>query len=93
MPIDVMTPGGLSFSLTPDLVLLVGAMARLLWAAWRPDSEVGSVQFTAPLRAIQAKRGSRCCLGDARGAWEPPSPRARRQRRVGSSQPLSFKGA
>ena len=38
MPIDVMTPGGLTFSLTPDLVLFIGAMALMLWAAWRPDS-------------------------------------------------------
>jgi NADH-quinone oxidoreductase subunit N len=38
MQIDVATPLGLSFSLLPDLVLMVGAMALLLWAAWRPES-------------------------------------------------------
>jgi NADH-quinone oxidoreductase subunit N len=38
MPIDVTTPLGLTFSLTPDLVLIGGAMLLMLWAAWRPDS-------------------------------------------------------
>jgi len=54
MPIDVTTPGGLSFGLMPDLVLLVGAMALMLWAAWRPDSArhqrtvgIGSLVVTA----------------------------------------------
>jgi len=54
MPIDVTTPAGLTFGLTPDLVLLVGAMALMLWAAWRPDSAshqrsigIGSLVVTA----------------------------------------------
>jgi NADH-quinone oxidoreductase subunit N len=38
MPIDVTLPGGLTLALAPDLILLVGAMALMLWAAWRPDS-------------------------------------------------------
>ena len=38
MPIDVSTPGGLTLALAPDLVLMVGAMVLMLWAAWRPDS-------------------------------------------------------
>ena len=38
MPIDVSLPGGLTFALAPDLVLLAGAMVLMLWAAWRPDS-------------------------------------------------------
>ncbi|HEX6051477.1 MAG TPA: NADH-quinone oxidoreductase subunit N [Gemmatimonadaceae bacterium] len=38
MPIDVTTPLGLTFALTPDLVLIGGAMMLMLWAAWRPDS-------------------------------------------------------
>jgi NADH-quinone oxidoreductase subunit N len=38
MPIDVTLPGGLTFALLPDLVLLAGAMVLMLWAAWRPDS-------------------------------------------------------
>ena len=38
MPIDVSLPGGLTFALLPDLILLGGAMLLMLWAAWRPDS-------------------------------------------------------
>src|SRR5688572_17875567 len=38
MPIDVATPLGLTFALTPDLVMTGGAMVLMLWAAWRPDS-------------------------------------------------------
>jgi NADH-quinone oxidoreductase subunit N len=38
MPIDVSLPGGLTFALAPDLVLMGGAMILMLWAAWRPDS-------------------------------------------------------
>jgi NADH-quinone oxidoreductase subunit N len=38
MPIDVALPGGLTFALLPDLILLAGAMLLMLWAAWRPDS-------------------------------------------------------
>ena len=38
MPIDVTLPGGLTFALLPDLVLLAGVMVLMLWAAWRPDS-------------------------------------------------------
>src|SRR5215207_565610 len=38
MPIDVSLPGGLTFALAPDLILLAGSMLLMLWAAWRPDS-------------------------------------------------------
>ena len=38
MPIDVSLPGGLSFALAPDLLLIGGAMLLMLWSAWRPDS-------------------------------------------------------
>jgi NADH-quinone oxidoreductase subunit N len=37
-PIDTSFPGGLSYALTPDLIMMGGAMLLLLWAAWRPDS-------------------------------------------------------
>ena len=38
MPIDVTLPGGLSYALIPDLIMIGGAMLLMLWAAWRPDS-------------------------------------------------------
>jgi NADH-quinone oxidoreductase subunit N len=38
MPIDVTLPGGLTLALVPDLILIGGAMALMLWAAWKPDS-------------------------------------------------------
>ena len=38
MPIDVTLPGGLTLALAPDLILMVGAMVLMLWAAWRPES-------------------------------------------------------
>jgi NADH-quinone oxidoreductase subunit N len=38
MPIDVTLPLGLSLALTPDLILIGGAMILTLWSAWRPDS-------------------------------------------------------
>jgi NADH-quinone oxidoreductase subunit N len=36
MPLDLMTPAGLTAALVPDLVIAVGAMILLLFAAWRP---------------------------------------------------------
>ena len=38
MPIDLRLPGQLSFALAPELLLVVGAMVLLLYAAWRPAS-------------------------------------------------------
>jgi NADH-quinone oxidoreductase subunit N len=35
---DLATPIGLTMALGPDLVVVVGAMLLLLWAAWRPES-------------------------------------------------------
>jgi NADH-quinone oxidoreductase subunit N len=35
---DLATPLGLTMALGPDLLVAVGAMLLLLWAAWRPDS-------------------------------------------------------
>lgn len=36
--LDLTVPLQLTIALGPDLVLMVGAMLLLLWAAWRPDS-------------------------------------------------------
>ena len=36
--LDLSVPLQLTIALGPDLVLVVGAMILLLWAAWRPDS-------------------------------------------------------
>ena len=36
--LDLSVPLQLTIALGPDLVLLVGAMLLLIWAAWRPDS-------------------------------------------------------
>ena len=36
--LDLSMPLQLTIALGPDLVLMVGAMILLLWAAWRPDS-------------------------------------------------------
>ncbi|MDQ3950838.1 MAG: NADH-quinone oxidoreductase subunit N, partial [Gemmatimonadota bacterium] len=38
MSFDLGTPLGLTMALGPDLVVAVGAMLLLIWAAWRPDS-------------------------------------------------------
>jgi NADH-quinone oxidoreductase subunit N len=38
MIFDLATPLGLALALGPDLVVAVGAMLLLIWAAWRPDS-------------------------------------------------------
>lgn len=38
MPIDVSLPTGLTLALAPDLLLAIGAILLLLWAAWRPES-------------------------------------------------------
>ncbi|HUQ79735.1 MAG TPA: NADH-quinone oxidoreductase subunit N [Gemmatimonadaceae bacterium] len=38
MPIDVTLPGGLTYALVPDLILIAGSMLLMLWAAWRPES-------------------------------------------------------
>jgi NADH-quinone oxidoreductase subunit N len=39
MRFDLTVPSQLTLALLPDLVLAVGAMGLLLWAAWRPESE------------------------------------------------------
>jgi NADH-quinone oxidoreductase subunit N len=39
MRLDLLAPGQLTFALTPDLALMVGAMALLLYAAWRPATD------------------------------------------------------
>jgi NADH-quinone oxidoreductase subunit N len=38
MTFDLAAPLGLTIALGPDLVIAIGAMLLLLWAAWRPDS-------------------------------------------------------
>jgi NADH-quinone oxidoreductase subunit N len=38
MSFDLGAPLGLTLALGPDLVVAVGAMLLLIWAAWRPDS-------------------------------------------------------
>jgi NADH-quinone oxidoreductase subunit N len=38
MMFDLAAPLGLTVALGPDLIVVVGAMLLLLWAAWRPDS-------------------------------------------------------
>ena len=38
MPLDLAKPWHLTLALGPDIVLCVGAMALMLYAAWRPDS-------------------------------------------------------
>ena len=59
MPIDVTTPLGLTFALTPDLVMIGGAMMLMLWAAWRPDSAqhqravgIGALVLTAATAVV-----------------------------------------
>ena len=38
MTFDLANPSQLMQALGPDLLLIVGAMVLMLWAAWRPDS-------------------------------------------------------
>jgi len=38
MNFDLSTPAGLMGALVPDIVLMVGAMVLMLYAAWRPES-------------------------------------------------------
>jgi NADH-quinone oxidoreductase subunit N len=38
-PFDLSIPSQLSAALGPDLFLMAGAMALMLWAAWRPESD------------------------------------------------------
>src|SRR4051794_17810191 len=38
MNLDLSLPLHLTIALGPDLILMVGAMLLLVWAAWRPDS-------------------------------------------------------
>lgn len=38
MPLNPMLPSGLIVALGPELILVIGAMLLMLWAAWRPDS-------------------------------------------------------
>ena len=39
MTLDLSVPGQLMTALGPDILLMVGAMILLLWAAWKPESE------------------------------------------------------
>jgi NADH-quinone oxidoreductase subunit N len=57
--LDLSRPGQLTQAIAPDLVLCVGAMALLLFAAWRPESEahqrrVGSGAMGVALVALVA---------------------------------------
>ena len=36
---DLANPSQLMQAFGPDLVLMFGAMALMLWAAWRPESD------------------------------------------------------
>ena len=38
MTFDLQSPLGLTMALGPDLVVAIGAMLLLIWAAWQPDS-------------------------------------------------------
>ena len=38
MPLDLTSPSALLSAIVPEIVLVVGAMLLLLWAAWRPAS-------------------------------------------------------
>ena len=58
-PIDIALPGGLSYALIPDLIMMGGAMLLMLWAAWRPDSVshqravgIGSLVLTVIVAAV-----------------------------------------
>jgi NADH-quinone oxidoreductase subunit N len=59
MTFDLSTPLGLTLALGPDLVVAVGAMLLLLWAAWRPDSSahqraVGAASIVVGLAGLAA---------------------------------------
>jgi len=45
MTLDLSVPAQLMTALGPDLLLMTGAMALLLWSAWRPESEVNQRQI------------------------------------------------
>lgn len=44
MTLDLSVPAQLMTALGPDLLLMGGAMALLLWSAWRPESEANQRQ-------------------------------------------------
>jgi NADH-quinone oxidoreductase subunit N len=45
MTLDLSVPSQLMSALGPDLLLIGGAMALLLWSAWRPESEANQRQI------------------------------------------------
>lgn len=45
MTLDLSVPAQLMTALGPDLLLMGGAMALLLWSAWRPESEANQRQI------------------------------------------------
>ncbi len=45
MTLDLSIPAQLATALGPDLLLMAGAMALLLWSAWRPESETNQRQI------------------------------------------------
>jgi NADH-quinone oxidoreductase subunit N len=59
MPLDLSHASGLMLALVPELLLLVGAMGLMLYAAWRPDSpahqrNVGLASMVVALVALVA---------------------------------------
>ncbi len=45
MTLDLSVPAQLMTALGPDLLLMAGAMALLLWSGWRPESEANQRQI------------------------------------------------
>ena len=51
MPLDLTVPAALLTALTPDLIVMGGAMLLLLWGVSRPEGDLG-----AALRSFQPPR-------------------------------------
>jgi NADH-quinone oxidoreductase subunit N len=60
MNLDLSLPLHLTIALVPELILIVGAMLLMLWAAWRPDSDRHQRSVGAASLAVAALTLAAC---------------------------------
>ena len=72
--LDLSHPADLTFALGPDLLLIVGAMLLLLWAAWRPESAAHQRSVANGSIALTLLTLVACAWYLLQGNTAPPGP-------------------
>ena len=72
--LDLLRPADLTFALGPDLLLIVGSMLLLLWAAWRPDGAAHQRAVANGSIALAVLTLGACVWYLLQGHTAPPGP-------------------